>query len=169
MPSSRIIMFSQFIKNWPYALATLLASLWVGGMVAIGYLAVPALFHALPDQRMLAGALAGQLFAIMAYAGMVCAAYLLGYAWWRGGRHALRQGIVWLLLAMLVLVVIGHFALQPQMAALKAQALPLEVMRSTLAVRFAMLHGVASLLYLLQCLLGVVVLFRLPTLRMSGD
>lgn len=158
-------MYRQFIQSWPHMLASLIASLWLGGMVAIGYLAAPVLFHALPDQRMLAGALAGQLFAVMAYAGMVCAAYLLGYAWWRGGRNVLRQGTVWLLLAMLVLVLLGHFVLQPQMAALKAQAQPLDVMHSAFAARFGMLHGVASLLYLLQCLLGVAVLLRLPRLQ----
>ncbi|HEY6093675.1 MAG TPA: DUF4149 domain-containing protein [Gallionellaceae bacterium] len=164
MPPSRFSVF-HLVKNWPHAMATWLASLWVGGMAAVGYLAVPALFHALPDNRMLAGALAGQLFAAMAYAGMVCAAYLLAYAWWRGGRVAWRQGTWWLVLCMLALLLLGQFLLQPQMAALKAQALPLDVMHSDFAARFAALHGVASVLYLLQCLLGLGLLLRVHALR----
>lgn len=153
------------MKYLPDHLAVLAASFWVGGMIAVGYLAVPVLFHSLPDNRMLAGALAGQLFAAMAYAGLACAVILAGYMAWRRGRIIWRQGVWWLLLAMLGLVLLGHFGLQPQMAGLKLQAAPLDVMHSPHAAHFAMLHGVASLLYLLQCLLGVGLLLRLPALR----
>ena len=153
------------MKNWPYSLAVVTTSLWVGGMWAIGYLAVPVLFHALPDNRMLAGELAGGIFRAMSYAGMVCALFLLAYEAWRSGGKVLGSGVFWVIAAMLLLVLFGHFGLQPEMARLKVQALPLEVMHSEFSSRFRMLHGVASVAYLLQSLLGIVMLLKLHALR----
>src|SRR3569623_1849958 len=51
----------------------LLLAVWVGGMLAVGYLAVPVLFHML-DDRVLAGALAGEMFRYMNGVGLVCSA-----------------------------------------------------------------------------------------------
>jgi hypothetical protein len=136
-------------------LAVVAVSAWAGGMWAIGYLAVPLLFLSLPD-RMLAGLLAGQMFAGMAYAGLVCGLYLLGYGYWRSGKQIFVQKIYWLVIAMLLLVLLGQFGLQPLMAELKTQALPLDVMHSGLAGRFRMLHGVASILYLVQSVLALI-------------
>lgn len=160
-------MFKNFMRNWPHGLAVISATLWVGGMWAIGYLAVPVLFHALPDNRMLAGALAGGVFAAMAYAGMACAAYLTGYILWRAGSKAFGLGIFRVLMVMLLLTLLGKFGLQPVMDGLKAQALPLDVMHSELADRFRMLHGVASIGYVLQSLLGIVLLLKLDGFRQA--
>ncbi|MEO8342514.1 MAG: DUF4149 domain-containing protein, partial [Gallionella sp.] len=52
------------MKNLSHHLATLFTTAWVGGLWAIGYLAVPVLFYAQPD-RQLAGLLAGQMFALV--------------------------------------------------------------------------------------------------------
>ena len=54
----------------------ILLTLWVGSLWAIGYIAAPTLFATLED-RALAGTLAGAMFEIVAYIGMVCAALLL--------------------------------------------------------------------------------------------
>jgi hypothetical protein len=62
---------------------------------------------------------------------------------------------VQLLLVMLLLVLLGEFALQPQMAALKAEGL---VAGSGAAARFGLLHGLASILYLANAIIGVVLL-----------
>ena len=53
-----------------HALALLAATLWVGGIGAIGYLAVPVLFQTLADKQ-LAGMLAGKLFSVTAYLGII--------------------------------------------------------------------------------------------------
>ncbi len=148
-----------------HGLAVIAASLWVGGMWAVGYLAVPLLFHALAQDRMLAGELAGGLFRGMAYAGVVCALYLLPYLAWRSGRKVLGLGMFRVIVVMLLLTLLGRFGFQPAMAQLKAQALPLDVMHSEFASRFSMLHGAASIAYLLQSLLGIVLLLKLHALR----
>jgi Domain of unknown function (DUF4149) len=153
------------VEKWFNGLAVLAVTLWVGGMWATGYLAVPVLFHALPENRMLAGKLAGEMFGAMAYAGTVCGLYLLGYAARRSGRKLLQSGIFWTVAAMLLLTLLGHFGFQPLMAQLKAGALPLDVMRSEYAAHFSMLHGAASLAYLLQSLLGIMLLLKIHALH----
>jgi len=66
---------------------------------------------------------------------------------------------------MLVCVLVGYFALQPFMNALRLAAMNAgtDVGHSAYAARFGMLHGVSSLFYLIQSLLGVVLVWKLPT------
>jgi len=141
-------------------IALLLAAAWAGALWAIGYLAAPALFQALPGDRMLAGMLAGELFARVALLGMACGGFLLAHAWMRDRAAAARRGYLWIVLAMLALTLIGHFGIQPEMAALKAQVLPDDVMQSAVRDRFVLWHGVASVLYLAESLLAVVLVLR---------
>jgi hypothetical protein len=56
---------------------------------------------------------------------------------------------------MVLLTIAGHFGVQPILAKLKADALPRQVMESALRDRFATWHGVSSVLYLVQSLLGL--------------
>lgn len=134
-----------------YALAI---ALWVGGLFAIGYLAAPVLFAQLSD-RIVAGNLAGAMFTLMAWTGLACGAYLLLFLFGRKGWRALKTGVFWIVLGMVLLTVAGHFGIQPIMAQLKADALPRHVMESALKDRFATWHGLSSGLYLLQSLLGL--------------
>lgn len=133
---------------------------WVGGLWAVGYLAVPVLFHAQPD-RQLAGILAGQMFTVLGYLGLACGAYLLAWRIAVAGRAALRETAFRLVAAMLLLTLASQFGIQPLMADLKAQALPLEVMQSAWADRFKMWHGVSSIAYLIQSLMGAVLAVKL--------
>lgn len=57
---------------------------------------------------------------------------------------------------MLALIFVGEFGVQPVLASLKAQALPREVMASVLRDRFDTWHGVASVLYVIESVLGIV-------------
>jgi hypothetical protein len=140
--------------------ATLAATLWVGGLWAIGYVAVPVLFKSQPDKQ-LAGMLAGKMFSLVAYIGMASACYLLGYQIAQWGKSAIRQALSWVIAIMLLLDLIGQFGLQPLMAELKVQALPDEVTHSAFAGRFKMLHGIASILYLAQSILGAVLVLKM--------
>jgi MFS family permease len=142
------------------ALQSIAATLWVGGMWAIGYVVAPVLFSRLGD-RALAGLVAGKLFSLIAWIGIACAAYLLLFRLARYRAAALRQGVVWIVVLMLVLVCAGEFGVQPVMAALKEQALPRQVMESVLRDRFAAWHGVSSVLYVIQSLLGALLVVLL--------
>ena len=138
-----------------YAMAL---TLWVGGQWAIGYVVAPALFSALTD-RMLAGAIAGRLFTLIAYIGIGCAAYLLLFRLARFGGTCIKQSMFWIVLAMLLLTLTGEFWVQPILASLKDQALPKQVMESVFRDRFAAWHGVASVLYLIQSVLGLLLVW----------
>ncbi|MBI5892019.1 MAG: DUF4149 domain-containing protein [Nitrosomonadales bacterium] len=147
------------MRNLPRHLADLSIVLWVGGMWMLGYGVVPALFRLLPD-RMLAGRIAGELFTLLAFIGIACALYLLLYQLQQFGRAALQRNAFRIAAAMLLLVCIGQFALQPILADLKVQALPLDVMNSPVAPRFKTWHAVSSILYLIQSLLGIALVIE---------
>lgn len=142
----------------------ILLTLWVGGLWAIGYLAAPVLFHTL-DDRQLAGELAGRMFAIMSIVGLVCGALLLIGALYRAGKRWQRAWRVWALLAMVVLVGVGFFLLQPMMQDLKAQGL---VEGSAQAAKFGQLHGVSSIMYLATSLLGLALVIAGPGKEQRG-
>lgn len=136
-------------------LALVAITLWVGTLWAIGYLAAPVLFSALGDKS-LAGMLAGRMFTLVAYIGMVCGFYLLIHRVANFGGAALRQGFFWAVLAMLLMAVAGHFGIHPILEGLKEQALPKEVMESIFRDRFARWHGISSIVYLVQSVMGLV-------------
>lgn len=148
------------MKKYFDGLAVLMASAWVGGMWMAGYIAAPVIFQSLPDKA-LAGLLAGKLFGVMAYVGMACAAYLLVYECSMRGRQVLRQGEFWLIITMLLLILLGQFGMQPHLAALKVQALPLYVMDSAYADSFRFWHGASSMIFLVESLLGGALLMKI--------
>ena len=137
----------------------LLTTAWVGSLWAIGYLAVPVLFYAQPD-RQLAGMLAGQMFTLTAYLGMLCGTYLLLHRISASGRSVFRNTLFWIVAAMLSISLALQFGFQPVMDGLKQQALPLDVMHSAFADRFRTLHGLSSIAYLIQSLLGIFLTTR---------
>ena len=150
------------MKNISSALASLLTTAWVGSLWAVGYLAVPVLFYAQPDKQ-LAGMLAGPMFALVAYLGMVCGMYLLIQRISVYGRASFRQALFWVVAAMLLITLMLQCGIQPVMAGLKLRAFPLDVMQSAFSGQFKMLHGVSSIFYLIQSLLGVFLVIK--TLR----
>lgn len=146
-------------KNIPYYLASLSTVLWVGGSWAVGYIAVPVLFRTLPDHQ-LAGLLAGKMFAWMGFAGMACAIYLLLYQYINFGQAVWKNQYFRIVTFMLVITLVIQFGIQPIMADLKAQAMPQDVMQSVYASKFKALHGFSSILYLLQSLLGLLIILK---------
>ena len=137
----------------------LIITAWIGALWGIGYVAVPVLFQAQPD-RMLAGMLAGKMFTLVAYIGFCCAGYLLLYNLHRFGRAAFKHAAFRVVIVMLLLTIVMQFGIQPIMISLKAQALPADIMQSAFADQFKMLHGISSLLYLAQSLLGAVLVLK---------
>ncbi len=134
-------------------------ALWVGGLWAIGYLAAPALFYNL-DDRMMAGFVAGKMFAWMAWLGMVCGAWLMVFRISRSGAGVLRQVFFWIVVAMLLLTLAQHFGIRPLLQELKDLAMPKDVMESLFRDRFQTWHGISSVVYLIQSLLGLALVAK---------
>ncbi len=150
------------MKNLPDLLAAWAVTLWVGSLWAIGYLAAPTLFYNL-DDRVMAGFLAGRMFTWVALLGMACATWLLLFRLSRFGAGALKQAFFWLALVMLLLTLAQHFGIQPIMQQLKDQALPQDVMQSLFRDRFQAWHGVSSVVYLIESLLGLALVAKQHT------
>lgn len=128
----------------------IILTIWVGGMWVIGYIAAPTLFAMIED-RALAGSIAGRLFMIMSYIGIFSASFLLLTAFIRNSGRFIHEWRVWLLGLMLSLILIGEFVLQPQMAALRDGGI-LDTEKAT----FGLLHGIASVLFLITSVSGLV-------------
>ncbi len=141
-----------------YRLTLIVITLWVGALWATG-LSAYVLFDNLQDKQ-LAGCLAGKLFTVVSYIGMGSAFFLLIQRLMDYGTAALKQSFFWAVLVMLLLVLAGHFGIQPLLAQLKADAMPADVMNSVFASRFKNWHGVASVAYLAECLLGFVLVLK---------
>jgi cell division protein FtsW (lipid II flippase) len=130
-----------------------LLTLWVGGLWVVGYLVVPSLFATLDDRR-LAGELAGNIFRLMNLVGIACALGLLLSLAMQLKQRALRYWRTWAYALMLLLVLVAAFVIQPQMQELKQAGL---VPGSEASGQFGRLHGVSSVMYLINSLLGLFV------------
>lgn len=155
------------MRRFAEILYLLALTCWIGGMLAVGYLVAPVLFAELSD-RMLAGNLAGRMFTWMAYVGLGSGAYVLLFLLFRNGWTAFKSATLWLTLLVMGCVAAGHFGIQPIMQHLKDAALPAEVMQSVFRDRFATWHGVSSVLYLVQSVLGVILLVKGLAVRGPG-
>ena len=135
-------------------LRVLLVTFWVGSAWTIGYVVAPLLFATLTD-RAQAGTLAGLFFKAEAWISLMCGASLLAILWAeRDNPTRILQ--IKLVIVMMLCAVIGYFGLQPYMAELRAIAAQSGgIMDDAMRTRFGVLHGVASVIYLLHSLLGV--------------
>ncbi len=126
----------------------ILLTLWVGSMWTAGYIVAPILFKTL--DRSLAGSVAGHIFTAVNILGLSCAVVLLLGVFFKVGLRSLRQWRPLLLIAMLVIIVVGQFVLQPMMSELKTLGLT-----GAHATQFARLHGISSILFLFNSLGGL--------------
>jgi uncharacterized membrane protein len=134
----------------------LLLTVWVGGMWAVGYLVAPTLFAMLEDKT-LAGTIAGRLFTVMSYIGLVSGSLLLLSLLMDTGTSLFRRWRGPVLLGMLMIICIGQFVLQPQMVALRDAGL-----HGGNYHAFMRLHGISQILFLCVSLGGLaLVLFGL--------
>ena len=135
-------------------LRVLLVTFWVGSAWTIGYVIAPLLFATLTD-RAQAGTLAGLFFKAEAWISLICGVSLLAILL-AEREHPTRIVQIKLVIAMMLCAVIGYFGLQPYLAELRAIAAQSGgIMDDAMRTRFGVLHGVASVIYLLHSLLGV--------------
>ncbi len=141
---------------------TVVAGLWVGGFMTVGYLVTPILFSALGD-RQVAGIVAGNIFRAEAYLSialsltlMIAASFLVAK-----GAHSFRA-IRWILLVILACAIGAGLVLIPWMSSLRDQAnfVGISVMASSSAGLFSRLHGISSGLFMIQSLLGIALLWK---------
>lgn len=137
----------------------LLAVLWAGSLWTIGLIVAPILFSTLAD-RVLAGTIANSLFRAEAWLSLICGA-LLALLSLRQTAAAERRIPLRLIAGMAACSLIGYFGLQPFMQALRDGAGAAGVMASGERAQFAMLHGISTVIYLIESILGAVLVLRL--------
>nr|WP_284506826.1 DUF4149 domain-containing protein [Caballeronia sp. GAFFF1] len=146
-----------------HRLFRIVSMLWVGSLLTLGLVAAPVLFSML--EPAVAGSVAAQYFRIEAFVGVVSALVLILI-----GNRFVKSGIAdykrvrWIVAVMLVCVLAGYFALQPFMNSLRmaAQAAGTDLASSPYARQFGILHGISSAIYLIECLFGIALVWRLP-------
>ncbi len=140
-----------------FNLQRVILTFWVGGMWAIGYLVVPELFQQLPTAQM-AGTMAGALFLQLGQAGLICSLILIGL--YSFIDQAKWRFVVLLLIA--ALIASNLYILTPELAALRETAGSALQKGTEIYRKFSLLHGIASGLFLLVSLLGLLLVVRQP-------
>lgn len=130
-----------------------LLTLWVGGLWITGFIYAPQLFASY--ERLQAGDIAGRLFSAMSLTGMACGAILLGFTAMRARRRVWRDWRAAVLLLMLLIAVVGEFGLAARMRELKLLAVQ-QANDAPLWAEFGRLHGMSSALYLVESVLGLL-------------
>jgi len=134
-----------------YASEKLLLTLWIGGLWAIGYLAVPMAFASLGDVS-LAGEYAGKLFSAINLLGLGCGLVLIVAKLIQYKKNVMQMWRFWILVLMVIITLVFSFYLQPQIAELKQ----LDWQENQqLLDQFSLLHGISKNLYLIISLLGL--------------
>lgn len=135
------------------AFERIVLTLWIGGMWTTGLVVAPTLFK--NYERVLAGEIAGRLLSTLSLIGIACAVLLLAAAVVRAQRLVWRDWRAGVVLLMLVIILIGEFGVAARMRELK-ELLAAPPAASAGMLEFQWLHRSASTLFLLNSLLGLV-------------
>ena len=150
---------SRIGTRWVPPLRLLLAALWAGSVWGVSYLAAPSAFAVLDSTR--AGAVVGTMLTREAWLAIVLAVLL----WVLVARSSdldagRRRWLHWSVAGMLVCSLVVYLGLQPVMAAIRESAGPAGVRASPQWGTFMALHGVSQLLYLIESVLGAVLVIK---------
>jgi len=146
---------SRLVPN----LRLLLAALWAGSVWAVSYLAAPSAFAVLDSTQ------AGNVVAVMltreAWLAIALAVLLALLMARSTDLDAKRRRWLWICIGgMLACSLAVYLGLQPAMAAIREAAGPSGVRASPQWGTFAALHGVSQLLYLIETVLGAVLVIK---------
>ena len=140
-------------------LRLLTASLWAGSIWAVSYLAAPSAFAVLDSTR--AGNVVGTMLTRLAWLSIALGVLVALLAWRSPDLDARRRRwLYWVAGAMLACSLAVYLGLQPLMAAIRDSAGPAGVRASPQWGTFAALHGVSQLLYLVESVLGAVLVVK---------
>ena len=137
----------------------LLAALWAGSVWAVSYLAAPSAFAVLDSTQ--AGNVVGVMLTRSAWLA-IALAVLLALLVARAGDLDVprRRWLYGVIAGMLACSLVVYLGLQPMMAAIREAAGPAGVRASPQWGTFAALHGVSQVLYLVESVLGAVLVVK---------
>ena len=141
----------------------LVVGLWVGSLLTSGYVVAPTIFNTMTD-RQAAGMVAGSIFKVEALISTLVCIGLMVLANLLVNRGLTQYRVIrWILLGMLLCSLAASFIFIPWMNTLRDEALlqGMPVMLSPSASIFSKLHGVSSVVFLIQSALGLYLAWRL--------
>jgi hypothetical protein len=137
----------------------LVAALWAGSLWAVGYLVAPTLFASVNST--LAGEMVGRLLRSEAWLSIACAAAMLVLLRFAPEFDARRRRLLGMLvLGMLACTLVVYLGIQPLMAQLREAVGPGGVRGSPQWTEFAILHGISQLVYVIESVLGAVLVIK---------
>ena len=137
----------------------LLAALWAGSVWGVSYLAAPSAFAVLDSTQ--AGNVVGVMLTRSAWLAIALAVLLALLVARAGDLDARRRRwLVGVIAGMLACSLVVYLGLQPMMAAIREAAGPAGVRASPQWGTFAALHGVSQVLYLVESILGAVLVVK---------
>ena len=151
------------MENFLNKLSVILTTLWVGSLWSM-LMVTSVLFHKIPSAY-IAGAIAEDMFAYINYFGIFTALFLIFIGFKKSGIKLLKKSYFWIIFMMLVVIMINYFGINPFLEVLKIEALSKEVMESVFSERYRTWHGIASVAYLLECFLGIILVLRVRLLN----
>ena len=145
-PHFELLSIAQFAK--------LAMTFWVGGTLTTGFIVVPLLFKSIDEIS--AATIAGQLFNINAYIGIISLLLALVN---EGIAHRLTLFTLrkfWYIIAMMAILVINYFAIFPIIVRLRTKLLDLANHVIIHSSSFNFWHSLSAILFLIICALGVL-------------
>ncbi|CAN7457985.1 DUF4149 domain-containing protein [Massilia sp. LjRoot122] len=137
----------------------LVAVLWAGALWALGYIAAPAVFAAVPST--VAGDVVAVLLHRLGWVSLGCAVLMLALVRLSSDLDAGRRRFLNLLvLAMLACALVMWAGLQPAMAQMRELAGPGGVRASPYWTQFAVMHGVSQLFHVIESLLAAMLVLK---------
>jgi len=137
----------------------LLAALWAGSVWGVSYLAAPSAFAVLDSTQ--AGSVVAVMLTREAWLSIALAVLLALLVLRSNDLDApRRRWLFWCIGGMLACSLVVYLGLQPVMAAIREQAGPAGVRASPQWGTFAALHGVSQLCYLVESLLGAILVVK---------
>lgn len=141
-----ILSISQFAK--------LAMTFWIGGTLTIGFIVVPLLFKSVDEIS--AATIAGQLFNINAYIGIISLMLALIHEGLSHRFTLFRLRKFWYIIAMLAILVINYFAIFPIIVELRSKLLDLANHVIIHSSSFNFWHSLSAILFIITCILGVL-------------
>lgn len=158
MPDSRAAVLSRGASRLAAA-RLLVAALWAGALWALGYIAAPAVFAAVPST--VAGDVVAVLLNRLGWVSVGCAVLMLVLLRLAPDLDARRRRSLGLLvLAMLACALVMWAGLQPAMAQMRELAGAGGVRASPYWTQFAVMHGVSQLFHVIESVLAAVLLLK---------
>ena len=133
--------------------------IWVGSLWSM-LMVTSILFNKIPSTY-IAGAIAADMFQFLNYFGMFVLITIILIGIKLEGIKIFKKLFFWITLLILASVLISFFGLNPLLETLKIEAIPRDVVEGIFENRYNTWHGITSIVYLFQCIMGVLLILRM--------